>query len=44
MKCRPFEAERVLTEISYDITCPRCGPRTQVEKVAGVDRNSSPFS
>jgi hypothetical protein len=28
------DVERVLTEIHYDISCPRCGYRTQVEPVS----------
>jgi hypothetical protein len=28
------DVERILTEIHYDISCPRCGYRTQVEPVA----------
>jgi hypothetical protein len=27
------DVERVLREIQYDISCPRCGYRTQVEPV-----------
>jgi hypothetical protein len=30
---RPFNLDRVLVEIRYDIDCPRCGYRTQVEFV-----------
>jgi hypothetical protein len=30
---RPFTLDRVLVEIRYDIDCPRCGYRTQLEPV-----------
>jgi hypothetical protein len=29
----PFSLDRVLVEVRYDIDCPRCGYRTQIEPV-----------
>jgi hypothetical protein len=38
----PGDFERVLTEIRYDIDCPKCGYRTQVERVAPPSPNLLP--
>jgi hypothetical protein len=38
---RPFDVDRVLTEIHYDVDCPRCGYRTQIEKVSEAEQTRS---
>jgi len=38
----PGDFERVLTEIRYDIDCPKCGYRTQVEPVSPPSLNLLP--
>jgi len=32
-----LEVDRILTEIRRDIDCPRCGFRTQVEKISELE-------